>query len=131
MKRYLTGTLLLLLALGLTMPAFARTSMHHSERNQMRRIQQGIHSGELTRKEARILRREQRNIRRLKQHFVRDGRISRHERRALRKRYAKAGRHIYRFKHNERRRYAYGYGPYAPRYNGGYGVYGFLFGQRF
>lgn len=131
MKRYLSRTLLFLLALGLAMPAFARTSLYDLERRQMQRIQQGIHSGELTRKEARILRREQRDIRRMKRHFVRDGRISRHERRVLRKRYAKAGRHIYRFKHNSRTRYTYGYGPYRSRHNGGHSVYGFSFGYRF
>ena len=131
MKRYLSGTLFFLLALGVAMPAFARISLHDMESNQMRRIQQGIHTGELTRKEARKLRHEQRDIRRLKRHFVRDGRLSRHERRTLRKRYARAGRHIYRFKHNQRTRYAYSYGPNTSWNNPGHGGYGFSFGYRF
>ncbi len=129
MKRYLTGTLLFLLTLGLAMPAFARTSPYDLERSQMRRIQQGIISGELTRKEVKILRLEQRDIRRMKRHFIRDGRISRYERRILRKRYARAGRHIYRLTHNYRTRYVYG--SYAPGYYGGQGVVGFSFGHRF
>ncbi len=129
MKRYLTGTLLFLLTLGLAMPAVARTSLYDLERYQMRRIQQGIHSGELTRKEARILRREQRDIQRMKRHFVRDGRISRYERRILRKRLARADQHIYRLKHNRSTRYAYSYGRYAPRHSGG--RYGVSFGFRF
>ncbi|MCP3669940.1 MAG: hypothetical protein GY814_05815 [Gammaproteobacteria bacterium] len=129
MKRYLTGTLLFLLTLGLAMPAFARISLYDLEREQRWRIKEGVRSGELTRKESKTLHREQRNIRRLKRHFVRDGRISRHERRTLRKRYSRAGRHIYRLTHNQRTRYAYG--SYAPRYYGDYGVFGFSFGHRF
>jgi hypothetical protein len=131
MKKITINSLLILLALGLTMPVFARGSLYDMQREQRWRIKEGIHSGELTRKEARVLRREQRNIRRMKRHFVRDGRISRHERRVLKRRYARAGRHIYRLKHNNRTRYGYAYGPYAPRYNGDYGVFGFSFGHRF
>jgi len=123
MKRYLTGTLLLILGLGLALPAFARSSLYDLERQQMRRIQQGIHSGQLTRKEAKVLRREQRDIRRLKRHFVRDGRVSRHERRVLRKRYARADRRIYRYKHNR-------HTSYTRRYSGDHTVLGFSFGHR-
>lgn len=131
MKRYLTGTLLFILALGLAAPTFARGSLYDLGKQQMRRIQQGIHSGELTRKEAKTLRREQRNIRRLKKRFVRDGRISRHERRTLKRRYVRADRRIYRLKHNHRVRYAYEYGPYPSIYDGGYGMFRFSFGRRF
>ena len=131
MKRYLSGTLFFLLALGVAMPAFARISLHDMGRNQMQRIQQGIHTGELTRKEARSLRREQRDIRRTKRHFVRDGRMSRHERRVLRKRYARAGRHIYRLKHNHRTRYAHRYRPDTSWYNPRHDGYRFSFDYRF
>jgi CRISPR/Cas system-associated endoribonuclease Cas2 len=127
MKKHLSKTIFFLLALGLAMPAFARVSLHDMGQNQMRRIQQGIYSGELTRGEARVLRREQRNIRQLKRRFLRDGRLSRGERRALRHRYTKASRHIYRLKHNHRTRYAYGYHRYSPWGNGGHGVFGLLF----
>ncbi len=74
MKRYLTGTLLFLLTLGLAMPVVARTSLYDMERYQMRRIQQGIHSGELTRKEAMILRHEQHDNLRTKRTRRRDDR---------------------------------------------------------
>ncbi len=131
MKKYLSGTLLLLLAMGIAIPAFARISLYEIEREQRWRIKDGIHSGELTRKEARTLRREQRDIRRMKRHFLRDGRMSRYERRTLRKRYARAGRHIYRLKHNHRTRYAYRYGPRTSWYNHGPSRYGFSFGYRF
>ncbi len=124
MKRYLTGTLLFFLGLGLALPAFAKTSLYDLERQQMRRIHHGTHSGQLTRKEAKVLRREQRDIRSLKRRFVRDGRVSRNERRVLRKRYARADRRIYRYKHNRHTRY-------TRRYNGDHTVLGFSFGRRF
>ena len=83
MKKITINSLLILLALGLTMPVFARGSLYDMQREQRWRIKEGIHSGELTRKEARVLRREQRNIRRMKRHFVRDGRISRQDRKSV------------------------------------------------
>ncbi len=131
MKRYLTGTLLFLLALGLTTPVFARASLYDHERSQHRRIQQGINSGELTRKEVRILRKEQQDIRQLKRRFLRDGRVSKRERRVLQKQYVRAGQHIYRFKHNNRTRYTNRHGPYSPWSSGGREVAGFIFGHRF
>lgn len=126
MKKHLTKTIFILLALGLAMPAFARTSLHGVERSQMQRIQQGVRSGALTRGETKILRHEQRNIRKLKRRFQRDGRFSRGERRALKHRYARASRHIYRLKHNHRTRYAYSYGRHSPWGSGGYGMLGLL-----
>lgn len=127
MKKQLTKTIFVLLALGLAMPAVARTSLHGVERSQMQRIQQGIHSGALTRGEAKVLRHEQRNIRKLKRRFQRDGRFSRGERRTLKHRYASASRHIYRLKHNHRTRYTRGHGRYSPWGSGGYGMLGFVF----
>ncbi len=127
MKKHLSKTIFVLLALGLAMPAFARVSLHDAERNQMHRIQQGIHSGTLTAGEARVLRKEQRSIRHLKRRFLRDGRLSRAERRNLRYRYTKASRHIYRLKHNRHTRYAYGPNPYSPWGHGGYGLLGLVF----
>ncbi len=126
MKKRLSKTLFVLLALGLAAPVFAGTSLHNIERNQMRSIQQGIHSGELTRHEARVLRNEQRNIRHLKRRFLRDGHFSRGERRTLRHRYVSAGRHIYRLKHNRSRSYSYGHNRNTPWGRGGYGVIGLL-----
>ncbi len=131
MNKSLGKAVLILLALGLTMPAFARAPLHQKERIQMHRIQQGIYSGELTRGEARVLRKEQRNIRRLKKRFLRDGRLSKRERRTLRHRYKKASRHIYHLKHNYRTRYAYSYRPYSPWHYGGHGGFGFTFSQRY
>jgi CRISPR/Cas system-associated endoribonuclease Cas2 len=131
MNKSLGKAVLILLALGLAMPAFARAPLYEKERNQMLRIQQGIYSGELTRGEARVLRKEQRNIRRLKRHFLRDGRLSKRERRTLRYRYKRASRHIYRLKHNYRTRYAYSYHPFSPWNYGGHGGFGITFSQRY
>ena len=128
MKKHLSKTIFVLLALGLAMPAFARTvSINHMERNQAHSIQQGINSGELTRHEARVLRREQRNIHQLKRRFLRDGHLSRGERRALSHRYASASRHIYRLKHNRDRNYAYGHRGHTPWGHDDYGLLGLLF----
>ncbi len=127
MKKQLSKTLFVLLALGIAIPALARTSsLHEMERIQARSIQQGVYSGELTRKEVKVLQQEQRNIRQLKGRFLRDGHFSRGERRVLQNRYASAGRHIYRLKHNDRTRYTYGYNPHSRWNRGGYGVFGLL-----
>ena len=131
MNKTISRAILVLLAFGLSMPAFARAPLYDHERSQMRRIQQGIYSGELTRGEARVLRKEQRNIRRLKKRFLRDGRLSKRERRTLRYRYKKASLNIYRLKHNYRTRYAYSYRPFSPWYYGGHGGFGITFSQRY
>jgi hypothetical protein len=67
---------------------------------QCRRINQGLHSGALTRGEARVLFREQRHIRNATERAWADGRLTRHERRRLHKMQRRAGRHIYGLKHN-------------------------------
>lgn len=71
------------------------------------RIKQGIRSGELTRKEAKRLRRQQRRIDKLEHKFSRDGHIDRYERRVLRSKLDDASQRIYRFKHNDRYRGRY------------------------
>lgn len=131
MNKSFGKAVLILLALGVVVPAFAKAPIYQKGGIQMQRIQQGIYSGELTRGEARVLRNEQRNIYRLKKRFLRDGRLSKRERRTLRSRYKKASRHIYRLKHNSRTRYAYRSSPLSPWRNGGYGGFGFIFSQRY
>ncbi|MDJ0739346.1 MAG: hypothetical protein QNJ91_06495 [Gammaproteobacteria bacterium] len=82
------------------------------------RIKQGVRSGELTRKEAKRLRRQQRHIAKLERRFYRDGYLDHHERRALRRKLNAASDRIYRLKHNDRVRYY----DVAPRYDRkGYG----------
>jgi len=84
---------------------------HGSERvfkrlkRQHRRIESGIDSGELTRREARRLKKQQRRIRRLAYDMSEDGRLSRRDRRELHDRLDRASDRIYRFKHNDATRH--------------------------
>jgi hypothetical protein len=71
---------------------------------QQKRIWQGAKSGQLTRHETRNLWHEQKKIQRLKESFWRDGRLNRRERNRLVFWLDKADRHIFKLKHNSRRR---------------------------
>lgn len=84
------------------------------DRRQHRRIQKGLRHGQLTRKEARVLRRKQDKIARLERRFKRDGWLSRKEQKILNKHLNKNHRLIRRFKQNDRV-----YNNYRPR---GYSV---------
>ena len=68
------------------------------------RIEQGIESGELTRREARRLKRQQRELRRLANALYEDHGLSRKDRRLLQEELDRASDRIYRLKHNEKRR---------------------------
>ena len=65
------------------------------------RIENGIDSGELTRKEAKKLRREQRKIRKMARRFHKDGVLTRQERNEIRDRLDRASDRIWAFKHND------------------------------
>jgi len=69
---------------------------------QQKRIHQGLKSGELTKKEALRLEREQRRIQKTKQEALEDGELTQKERLRLERRQNKANKHIYRFKHNKK-----------------------------
>jgi hypothetical protein len=69
------------------------------------RIEQGIESGKLTRKEAKVLKREQRKTRHLYHEFKEDGYLSKRERRELHRRLGRVSDQIWDLKHNERSRY--------------------------
>ena len=68
------------------------------------RIDAGIENGEITRREARILRNEQDKICELRERAMRDGHLSERERIMLERRQNMASRHIYRFNHNRAER---------------------------
>lgn len=68
------------------------------------RIENGVESGELTRKETKRLRKQHRRIKRLKRDFLRDGRLSRDDRHTLMNKLDRASKRIYRLKHNDRYR---------------------------
>ena len=82
-------------------------------KRQKKRIRKGIESGQLTRKEAKKLRRQQRRIGDLHRDYRSDGHLSRTERRDLTERLDRASDRIYRLKHNDRKRgdryYSYRY----------------------
>ena len=79
--------------------AWAGECQAHQGR-QYKRIHQGVHSGALTRSEARTLLREQRHIRQTAKRAWADGRLTRPERVRLHRMQQRAGRHIYGLKHN-------------------------------
>jgi len=78
------------------------------------RIEHGIDSGKLTRKEAKVLKRQQRETRHLYRDFRDDGRLTKHERRKLDRQLDRNSDRIWDLKHNARSRhfksdYRYGY----------------------
>lgn len=102
MKTKLIISVALLLVIGVT----SATAQQYRDRarNERQRIIGGMKSGELNKSEAWRLSREQRDIHRDYRHYKRnDGRISPRERRHLRHEQRKASRHIYWYKHNNRR----------------------------
>ena len=78
--------------------------IHKRQSNQVRRIKQGVRSGELTRAETVRLGKQQVKINRQKRHFKADGTFTKRERVAVHKRQHRASKNIYRKKHNNRRR---------------------------
>jgi hypothetical protein len=88
-------------------PAVASTAtprVDAREARQHARIRQGVRSGELTRHEARSLRRDQRHIARVERRAKADGQVTPAERARLNKAQNHESRKIYRLKHNERER---------------------------
>ncbi|MFM9939261.1 MAG: hypothetical protein ACKVP7_07185 [Hyphomicrobiaceae bacterium] len=72
--------------------------------NQETRIQQGLRSGDLTRREAAALEAEQARIRALERNAQRDGRIDGREAAQIRRAQDEASRHIYQERHDSERR---------------------------
>ena len=90
----ITGALLL----GLSAVSFA--GINGRQHREQQRIRQGIHSGELTRPEARRLEYQQARIRVDERYARRDGYISPRERARLDRELDRASRDIYRQKHD-------------------------------
>lgn len=85
-------------------PYAGGASINARQDRQARRIKQGVRSGELVRKEAKQLRRQQRRIADLEHEFRADGRFSKKERRIIQAKLDKASDRIYELKHNHRSR---------------------------
>lgn len=74
------------------------------QHHQRERIQQGVASGELTRREAARVREEQRDVRQLEHAYKSDGTLTAAERADLHREQNQASRDIYRQKHDEQDR---------------------------
>jgi len=99
----MTGLLSAAIVLGLGITGLARPRtprINQRQENQQDRIQQGIKSGELTRREARRLEGIEGKIQADKLIDKSDGHISRRERAQLNRELNRASRDIYRAKHN-------------------------------
>lgn len=68
--------------------------------NQHKRIQHGVKSGQLTRREAGMLRAQQAKVRNYKRMAAADGRVTRNERIVINRAQRSANRNIYRQKHD-------------------------------
>ena len=78
--------------------------VNQRQHNQRERIQQGVKSGELTRRETGRLVEEQRDVRQLERAYKSDGTLTGAERRDLHHEQNQASRDIYRQKHDEQDR---------------------------
>jgi hypothetical protein len=81
---------------------------------QANRISKGVRKGNITRKEYRRLNKEQRRIDGAYRRAVSDGHLSRYERQRLNKMWDRAGRNIYRARHNHATPKRYRYHPRRP-----------------
>lgn len=82
-----------------------RTNVNRQQTCQQRRIVTGIHNGSLTHREVAVLRMQQSKIRNYKHMAMADGHINPAERRLLHQTQQRAGKNIYRQKHDGQRRY--------------------------
>lgn len=106
MKKLITGVALLIA--GLLAPPASAQQLHTSritknQKAEQHRINEGMHSGELTPREATRLEQQQVEIRHDKKAAKLDGVITPHERAYLKSEQAKAANDIYRQKHNAKR----------------------------
>jgi hypothetical protein len=107
MKRIFSLVFTVSLLFGITAIASAQTHtprINQRERNQQRRINQGIRSGELTRGEARRLEAQQGRIRADEAIDKADGKVTPKERRQLERELNRTSKHIYNQKHDRQTR---------------------------
>ena len=78
--------------------------VNQRQHNQRERIQQGVQSGELTRRETGRLAEEQRDVRQLERAYKSDGTLTGAERRDLQHEQNQASRDIYKQKHDDETR---------------------------
>ncbi|MBM3802150.1 MAG: hypothetical protein FJW26_07530 [Acidimicrobiia bacterium] len=83
---------------------FAQGTINQRERRQQRRIADGVHDGELTKKETRKLEKQQARIHRAEARAKADGEFTAKERAKIQKKQNKASRQIYKEKHDNQTR---------------------------
>ena len=96
-----------LAALAFALPAAAQTAtprVDQRQANQERRIDQGVHNGTLSKREARRLDRNQRHVDAMENRAKRDGVVTRRERARMQVAQDRQSRKIYRQKHDGNRR---------------------------
>lgn len=110
MRVLITMALLAVTALGTavasadTKPGVRDPRINARQQVQRERIQQGVRSGELTRRETVKAREDQRDIRQLEGAYKSDGKLTRGERRDLSREQNQASRQLYRDKHDAQER---------------------------
>lgn len=100
MKKLLAVGLIVLAASSLMLGQAARPGINKTQKNQKARIHVGIKSGELTKREARQLRKQQVHIQREKKFAKMDGVVSLRERKHIKQDQKKANKNIAIKKHN-------------------------------
>ena len=105
MKRITIAALsVVLIAFAASMASAATPRIDRREARQHARIQQGVRSGELTRREALSLRAGQRHVHRMEWRAKSDGVVTPRERARMTRAQNHQSRRIYRLKHNARTR---------------------------
>jgi len=107
MKPMLTVAAIAVVFMGLGSESFAGTrdpGVNARQQNQRARIQQGVRSGELTRRETRKAVATQRDVRQLERAYKSDGKLTARERADLHHEQNQASRQIYRQKHDAQAR---------------------------
>jgi hypothetical protein len=101
MKKLFFGALLLTI-FSISINAQAQTTRADARQGAQRaRIHDGRHGGDLTRREAHLLNKEQRHIRRTEKRAKADGEVTARERAKLERKQDRSSRHIRRAKHND------------------------------
>jgi hypothetical protein len=100
-KTCIAGTVLALASMcGFAQPAGATPGIDQRQANQEKRIDKGIASGELTRREARRLEKQQAHINKAEDRAKADGVVTAAERKRLHHKQNNASANIYRQKHD-------------------------------
>jgi len=104
MKRMLAGTLALALTVAAAASMADAATVNERQERQQERIEQGVKSGQLTKREAARLERQEAKIAAEEKAFRSDGKLSLRERAKLQRDLNKTSRRIYRQKHDAQKR---------------------------